>query len=449
MSAAGDWPRTSRILPWLLALFLVVIWLIPYEAIDLSVPLPIDPHLDRFLLLAIGVLAIATVLIDRGRWLRRPAPVFSRTLLVFAGVGLASLALNADQLANVGELDQGTKKIILLLGYVVLFYVVAMVVRPSELRNFSVLLVGLAVLAAIGTLWEYREEYNVFYDLAAKIFSPIATVAPLPQLSLDGRVDTFGPTDHGLAITTMLTLAMPFAVLGLISARTRWRKLLAALVVAILLAGGLATLRKTSMIAPVAALLVLAAYRPRKMLRLAPFGVLMLVMIHFIAPGALGGVGDQFAGGFFDAGTTVGRTADYNAITPDIATHPLSGRGYGTIDPGRADTYRILDNQYLGQLVMVGVLGLAAYIGLLFAGLALAHSVIQRARNSEQRILGLAAASGFVAFGVASALFDLFSFSQVPYVFFFIAGLCSVAASEAAPAPAPARAPALQPLPAT
>jgi hypothetical protein len=59
--------------------------------------------------------------------------------------------------------------------------------------------------------------------------------------------------------------------------------------------------------------------------------------------------------------------------------------------------------------------------------------------------LGLAAASGFVAFGVASALFDLFSFSQVPYMFFFIAGLCSVAASE----PAPVRVRVPEPIPAT
>lgn len=448
MSAADNWPRTGRILPWLLALFLVVLWLVPYEAIDLSIPLPVDPHFDRFLLLAIGVLTIATVLTQGRDRLRTPAPIFMRVLLVFAAVALASLALNAERLANVGELDQGTKKVILLAGYLLLFYVVSVVIRPGELRNFAVFIVILASLAAIGTIWEYRTDYNVFYDLADTLFSSVATVAPVPVVSLDGRVDTYGPTDHGLAITTMLTLALPFAVLGLMAAHGRWRKLLYGLAVTLLLAGGLATLRKTSMIAPAAALLVLVAYRPRQMLRLAPFGVVLLVMIHFLAPGALGGVGSQLTGGFFDAGTTVGRTADYQAIAPDIATYPVSGRGYGTIDPGRADTYRILDNQYLGQLVQVGFVGLLAYVALLGAGLLLAHSVIQRARDAEGRALGLAAASGFVAFAVASALFDLFSFSQVPYLFLFLAGMCSVAATSTAtaPAPLPSR---LRPAPAT
>jgi hypothetical protein len=445
MTAAGDWPRTGRVLPWLLALFLVLVWLVPYEAIELSVSLPIDPHLDRFFLLGIGVVTIASVFASEGRRHGRPAPLFWRVLLIFTAVALASVALNAQQLANVGELDQSTKKIILLLGNLLLFYVVAMIIRPSELRNFSVFMVVLATIAAVGTLWEYRMEYNVFYDLADKIFSPIASVAPLPLISLDGREDTFGPTDHGLAITTMLTLALPFAVLFLMSARTRSRQILYGLAVAILLAGGLATLRKTSMVAPVAALLVLVAYRPRDMLRFAPFGVVMIGVVHLIAPGALGGVGDQLTGGFLETDTTIGRTADYQALSPDIATYPLAGRGYGTIDPGRADTYRILDNQYLGQLVQVGFVGLLAYIGLLVAGLMLAHSVIQRALTTDQRILGLASAASFVAFGVVSALFDLFSFSQVPYLFFFLAGMCSVAASQLAPA----RATWLEPLPAT
>lgn len=437
MTATGDWPRTGRMLPWLLALFLCVVWLVPSEAIEFAVPLPVDPHPDRFLLLAIALLALATAFVGGKGPLSRPAPTFSRMLLAFAAVALASLALNADGLANLGELDQGMKQILLLGGYLVLFYVVATVLRPSELRNFSVLIVALAAVAAVGTIWEYRTEYNVFYDLASDLFSPIASVAPAPKLSPDGREDTFGPAEHGLVITTMLAMTLPFAVLGLLRAGTRTRKVLYGLAAALLVAGGLATLRKTSMVAPTAGLLVLVAYRPRQMVRLAPFGVVLLVVVHVIAPGALGGVGYQITGGFFEADTTIGRTSDYEAIQPDIATHPLSGRGYGTLDIGRPDTYRILDNQYLGQLVQVGFMGLASYIALLLAGLVLAHRLAQRARDPDHRVFGLAAMSALVSFGVASALFDLFSFSQNLYLFIFLAGMCSVAAASA---PAAARA---------
>ena len=142
----------------------------------------------------------------------------------------------------------------------------------------------------------------------------------------------------------MLTLALPFAVIGLTSARTSGRKVLYGLAVALIIAGAVSTQRKTSVIAPVAAVLVLVAYRPRQMLRLAPFGAVLLVTVHIMAPEALGSVSSQITGGFFDSGSTIGRTSDYEAIAPDIATYPLLGRGYGTIDVAQSDTYRILDN---------------------------------------------------------------------------------------------------------
>ena len=126
-----------------------------------------------------------------------------------------------------------------------------------------------------------------------------------------------------------------------------------------------------------------------------------------------------------------------------MATYPLIGRGYGSVTPERLDTYRILDNQYLGQLVQVGYVGLVAYLALILAAFALAHDVIRRAASSALSDFGVAAAAVFATFGVVSALFDVLSFWQAPSLFFFIAGLCSVAASSLAPAPAPVLRPAL------
>jgi hypothetical protein len=449
MTAAGDWPRTTRVMPWLLALFIVMVWLVPYEAIKLSIPLPIDPLPDRFFLALIIAVGVATALATRRMPGARPSPVFWQALLVFTVLAMVSLAFNAVRAAGAGEIDQGTKKVLLLWANVALFYAVARTVRPSELRAFSVLLVTLACLTAAGTIWEYRTDYNIFYDLAHRLFSSFASVAPTPTAALDGREDTFGPTSHGLAVTTMLTLALPFAVLGLLRSPTRTKKVLYAIAVALILTGGLSTLRKTSLIAPVSALLVLTAYRPRQMFRLAPLGVAMVVVIHVMAPGALGGVGSQLTGNFLGAGTTQGRTGDYDAIRPDLANQPLLGRGYGTPDIGRSDTYRILDNQYLAQAIQVGFLGLGIYLALMFAGFVLANNVIRHARSPDSRTVGLAAAAGFVAFAVVSGLFDVFTFSQAPYMLMIVAGMCSVAATDCAVEPEPARLKALDPVPAT
>jgi O-antigen ligase len=447
MSAAGDWPRTSRALPWLLALFLCVQWLVPTEAIELAIPLPIDAHPDRFLLLGLAVLGIGSLLGARSLLPNAPAASLSLALVVFLAVALLSLAVNAHTLASLGELEQGRKQFVLVSTNLVLFWVVASSIRPSELPKFVVLMVVLATLASLGTIWEYRTDYNVFYDWAKKLFSGFASVDHVPIPSGDSRDETFGPSQHGLAITMMLTFVLPFGVLGILAARTRARKVLYAVAVALIFTAAISTQRKTSVIAPAAALVVLCAYRPAQMLRLAPLGAVMLVAIHLMAPAALGGVASQLTGGFFESGTTIGRTSDYEAIAPDIATHPLLGRGYGTIDPARSDTYRILDNQYLSHLLQIGFLGMAAYVAVILAAMALAHGVIRRGRDPQQQRLALAAMAGFGAFGIANALFDLISFGQVTYLFCFIAGLCSVAAMNREPAPAPAPVPT--PVPAT
>ena len=210
MTAHDNWPRTYRLLPWLLAAFVCMIWLVPTEGVELSVPLPVDPTPDRFLLGAIVLLWLASLWARRALVPSTAAQAFSWTLLIFVTVALVSVALNAETLAGVGELEQATKKLVVLVGYALLFFVVATVVRPGELKNFGIFMVGLAAIVAVGAIYEYRVDYNVFYDLAKKLFSGIASVAPTPNEDGYGRRDTFGATHarprphddagHGLAL---------------------------------------------------------------------------------------------------------------------------------------------------------------------------------------------------------------------------------------------------------
>ena len=438
MTRADDWPRTGRLLPWLLAVFLVVVWLLPSDAMDVPVPLPLDAHPDRFLLLAL-VVATAASILARGTYRAgSPARTVSLAILAVLATGLLSLAVNAHRLVSLGELHQGRKQLVVLVSILALFFVVATAIRPAELPAFGRLIVVLATLTALGTIWEYRTGYNVFYDLAAKAFGHVMTVRPRPFSTGDSRAETVGPTQHGLAVTTMLTIAMPFAILGALAARQRASRALHALAAMLMFAAAVATQRKTSIVAPATCVLVLAAYRPREIVRLAPLGAVLLVLIHVMAPSALGGIVGQFTGGALaDSGSTIHRTTAYDAVRPDIATYPLLGRGYGTIDPTRADTYRILDNQYLGVVIQVGFAGLAAYLALVAAAMALAHGVVRRGLDADRRRMGLVALAGLVPFAVANALFDALSFTEVPYLFCIVAGFASVAAANRLPGPVP------------
>jgi O-antigen ligase len=183
-------------------------------------------------------------------------------------------------------------------------------------------------------------------------------------------------------------------------------------------------------VVPAFALLALFAARPRQFLRLAPYGIVALVIGLALSGGSFSSVKALENVGTQDS--TGARTADYPAIVPDLLTNPLLGRGYGTHNTIRVDTYRIFDNEFLGEVYQVGVLGLLAFLALVLTPLFMVRSVLR----SDNRLRGppaLAAGAACVGFGVACALYDILSFSEAPYLFLFMAAMCTCAACVEVP----------------
>ena len=67
----GDWPRTTRVLPWMLAAMMAVVWLVPFNTIQLTASLPIDLKFDR---LVLPVIFVAVGPDGRHRRAAGPAP---------------------------------------------------------------------------------------------------------------------------------------------------------------------------------------------------------------------------------------------------------------------------------------------------------------------------------------------------------------------------------------
>ncbi len=231
-------------------------------------------------------------------------------------------------------------------------------------------------------------------------------------------------------------MVLPFAVIGSIDAATRRRRVLYTIAIALLLAGGLATSRKTSLVAPVGAILLLVVYRPRTVGRaLLGLALVLGVLVHFTSPGALGSVLTQLEPGHVNnVLSTTDRTARYDAVRPDLLTHPLLGRGYESYDPHK---YRILDNEYLGLLITTGLLGTLAYLGIFAAMMSAAHRTI-RGPDRRRASFALAAFASVGVIALASALFDVLSFPHVPYLLFFL-GAMILALREHSPATQPVR----------
>ena len=424
VSRADDWPRTPRLLPWLLAAFMALLWLVPFNSIALQVSLPIDLKLDRLVLPFVFV-CWALALAAGGRAAPQLRPTWIHAGVgAFVGLACLSVVLGAPTLSQTLELDLGIKKLTLLAAYSSFFLMVASVVRQSEVRNFMIYILVLAVICGLGTIWEYRFQYNVFYDWADKLLPGIFLVGAAESSGVDeiGRRLTRGPAELGLEAVAMLSMALPIALVGILDAKVTRERVLYGLAAGILLAAAISTYRKSAFMAPIGVILTLAWFRPRQVLKLLPLGVLMLAVVKALSPGALGSIAFQLDSNRLGVATVSDRAADYDAIRPDMWANLAFGRGFGTYDHS---IYRILDSEVLNRLVEMGVLGLIAYLLMIVLVIAAARSLI---RSPDRAWAGpaLAVAAAAVAFLVLSTLFDVLSFPHVPYIFLSLAGLLAV-----------------------
>lgn len=426
---AGDWPRTTRVLPWMIAAMLAVVWLVPFNVIQLSFSLPIDLKFDRLVLpfvIATWVLTMAAG--------GQGAPRMRMTWIHVAVAGVAvaallSLVVEARSLNQSLELDTSVKKLVLLASYISLFLVIASSVRRDEVPAFLKYILVLCVICALGTIWEYRFSYNVFYSLSDKLLPGIFTVGIAEAGAIDaiGRRLVRGPGEVPLEAVAMLAMGLPVAVSGLISSKVTRDRILYGLATALILAAAASTERKSALLAPASVFLTFAYFRRRELIRLAPLGVVIGVLMLALTPGAAQSVVSQLSGNKLNSVTTVSdRSSDYDAVRPDVWSHLAFGRGYGSYEH---KSYRILDMELLRQLIEVGVFGVLAFLVLIGTIVAVARRPI-RDRRPDDAAVALSAACAAVALLVVSTLFDAMAFPHCPYIALSMAGLLAVIVSQ-------------------
>jgi O-antigen ligase/polysaccharide polymerase Wzy-like membrane protein len=418
----ADWPRTTRLLPWSIAFFLTMLFLFPFDSTDLPISLPLDATLDRPVLgLIVGIWIVSASSLLGVRRLGM-GPVHW-AFIIFALLAVLSVLLNYPTLERLGQVSVPVKKLALLFSYGVLFSVVASSLRPTEVRRLIVYMIWLASITAIGVIVEYRTGFNAFYSWGEKLLPGVTPPADLGTYDSIGRKTVVGPTIHPLAAAMMLSLVLPFAVMGLMRTPDRRAKVLYAVGAALMIGGAAATQRKTAFIVPVVCLVVLTAYRPKMMLKRLPLGAVLAVGIATVAPGALAGIVDQLRPGqVTGVMTTQDRVSDYDAIRPEVINHPVLGRGYDSYDQKR---YRILDNQYLTLVVNVGFLGVLGYLGIMLSAFLLAHRCA-RSYDPDRMWFGPAAASAIIGLTIGSALLDTLALPQLPYLFCFLAAFATI-----------------------
>jgi hypothetical protein len=420
-----DWPNTTRILPWALAAFVAILWLVPFNAIELNASLPIDLTFDR---LVLPFVAVAWILAFAGGG--RDAPRIRLTWIhaaigVFVACAFLSVVLDAGYLSQTLELDLAFKKLPLLVSFVSLFVIAASALRRTEIPAFLNYTLILAVICAAGIIVEYRFHHNLFYDWSDKLLPGFFSVSELDPTALDGigRRVVQGPGEAPLEAVAMLAMALPIALVGLMKSKS-WRgRILYGLATCALVAATFATYRKSAVLAPVAVVLTIAYFRRRELLKLAPLGMLLVVLVTVLSPGALRSTVDQFVrSDRLDVPTVSDRTSDYDAVRPDLWTHLAFGRGWGSYNH---ETYRILDSEILHRTLEMGVIGLVAFLLMVLSVILSARKTIA-ARDPQWAPVALVGAAAAAAFLVLAALFDVLSFPHATLIFLYTAGLVAV-----------------------
>ena len=183
------------------------------------------------------------------------------------------------------------------------------------------------------------------------------------------------------------------------------------------------------------ALIVLALafhYRRERFIPLAAIGAVAagLMAIPFIPPEYWERIGSIFGGG---GDWTLGRRLSYNLMGLDlVAKHPLLGVGPGNFPahftdqdyrymPGRTLLGRELHNMYLSIMVQAGLLGGAAFLGMLLFAMRRVLAALKHPADEGMRVYALCLLCAFSGYLIAS----LFLPNEYTKYTWILSGMCA------------------------
>jgi O-antigen ligase len=179
------------------------------------------------------------------------------------------------------------------------------------------------------------------------------------------------------------------------------------------------TISRSALVGAVVGLILLLPTWPKTARRwLIAAGAAAGAAVFVLVPGVLGTILGLFTrvGGDSSARS---RTDSYGIVLQYFQQRPIFGRGFSTFLPA----YRILDNQYLGLLIDIGMVGLVVFLSLLIATILVAWSVRRHTSSSDVRELANGLASGVAVGAVGLALFDGLGFPMAAGFLFLEMGL--------------------------
>lgn len=432
---------TVPVLTWThaLAAYFLLVWLLPIKLYRLPVTLPFNLEPYRLVLLALVLAWLASLLVG---WGRMTSAGHGRPLLLLAVVALFSLLVNYDALAPAGLDSQAIKPISYFLSFLLAFVLVASVV--VSLREIDTLVRALVVggsLVALGAIWQSRQGYNVFDHLDNWIPVLVKEERDV-QMQRGGNIRVYASAQHAIELGVALLMMFPLALYLSTRAATKRRGRLWQVAAVFLVVGALATLSRTTVVMLATMSLVAIWLRGRQVTRFWPLLLVLPFVVHYVAPGTLGGIYKAFfpeEGLVSDLNVRAGeggsgRLADIEPGLDLWEQKPILGHGLGSQfatgeDPGtggqlvQSPTEGIIfDNQYLNTLVSLGILGIVATIWLIWGTVTKLGRAARRSVGANADFFAACSVS-CAGFAASMLLFDAFAFVQCTLMLFVISAL--------------------------
>ena len=433
--ALADSAKPLLTWPNMIGALVLLIWFVPIKVYALPISLPFKLEAYRlFLLLLVFTWGIQLVL-RRGRLDAAGREV---VVVLLIGVAIVSTIVNFDSLSATAD-ESPINPALYFISFLLLFALVASTIDrlPNVEQILRMLVLGGAVVAMFA-IYEARTRYNFFDHLGEWV--PILDRQEHEVMALrGGRLRVAASSQHPIAFGVAMIMLIPIAIYLARRASTVVRSRLWVGAAVLCAVASVTTVSRTTVLMVVAMGVVALRLRGDAIVRYWPVLLVLPMAIHFVAPGALGGLYKSFfpkeglitdvQGRAGEAGS--GRFAD---IVPGLRIwleSPVVGHGLGsTIAFQRKETSLglapipavIFDNQYMATLVQLGAVGLLAAIALIWGSVTRLFRAARRSTGPPSDLLTACAVS-CAGFGVAMFFFDAFAFAQTTIVFMFIAAL--------------------------
>jgi polysaccharide biosynthesis protein PslJ len=412
------------------SVIVLTILLIPLDRYELPGNLPFNLEPYRLLVALIVAGWCASLLGDPAmRWKR--IGLFGPLLGIYFAV-LASDALNIPRIEHYDIMPEVTKSLTQFVSYLlVLLFVTSVITRREQLDTVVKALVGGGAIVSFLSLVHYHTGLNIFDHFGV---IPLLELSPggIPADGLEqrgGGARVYASAEHPIALGAALAMLLP---LGVYAGR-RWGTRFWWFATALIGVAALATVARTGATMLLTVLVVFLLLKPLDMLRLWKWAIPFLIAVHLLAPGAMGSLKNAFfpQGGLIaeqqsaHSSVSSNRLADIGPGLQEWWQRPYFGYGFGTritepLNP--KNNALILDNQWLSQLLEVGLAGTLALLWLMgrsFRRLAIGA----RGDPSPHGWLLAGIAAAIAAFGIGMITFDAFAFGQVTFLFFLLIGL--------------------------